>query len=869
MSSEWFAAVQATLRGDAAEPGHLGGPHQRLVDAWRESSPDDPGLADLAALINQVLRYESLSTGRLARLDVPMLDPSFRQQLRKAGLDVIPLGADRLRVATGIRWQPQWLHGESSWIDLAISAPNGIYRPEGGFTPSYSRPESTADIDPAVGELTHANSYRSPAQAVAVRTVALARPGSTIHVVLPTGLGKSLVGLAPGLLRAGATTVVIVPTTALALDQERHAHERFPRAELPAELSYYGAPSERNRLIRERLAEGRQRLVFTSPEAFVGGLAMPLHELARRGGLSFVVVDEAHLVRSWGLDFRPEFQLAAALISELGQVARASGHPSPTTVLMTATLSIEDLQLNETLFPGQPPLFVASTFLRTELRYLLGHCNSEEERRDRLTEAMYHLPRPAIVYTTRKDAAEHLVARMRWAGFRRVVAFHGDTQDTERLAILRDWSGTQGATAIDVVVGTSAFGLGVDQADVRSVVHACVPSSVDRFYQEVGRAGRDGHAAVSLWLPVREADLAEARRIEGATVIGDDKAWFRWQAMRASAEPAENGSLIMDTSAVPSHVPVGSDFNRLWNRNTLTLLERAGILEIGRCPPPLLVRDPSESNSEWEARKKSSWAHFRDHLSVRVASDLADGLTHTAFRNAITKVRSAVLNTQRSSIANVEHMLDCESCWSDIFAGEYAFEHDMGSGTVARQKVSASCSGCPGKRHHGSLDGVAPLPIIPFPSMPMLDRQLLPTLGRELHGRGALVVTYETTDRGFGIGPWLDDLVRRSVANGVRQLIVPASLRDHPAVRRVHRHAQEGLVVVESNVRGPRPFAVPTLLVLTRGDSLDAGWLPPVARGQARIICIPEDALDPAKPGVRVAEWRSPVLAVDELLRRI
>jgi hypothetical protein len=228
-----------------------------------------------------------------------------------------------------------------------------------------------------------------------------------------------------------------------------------------------------------------------------------------------------------------------------------------------------------------------------------------------------------------------------------------------------------------------------------------------------------------------------------------------------------------------------------------------------------------------------------------------------------------VLNTQRSSMAHVEQLLDCESCWSDIFAGEYTFEHDMGSGTMARQKVSASCSGCPGKRHHGSENGVAPLPIIPLPSMPMLDRQLLPTLDRELHGRGALVVTYETTNRGLGIGPWLDDLVRRSVANGVRQLIVPASLREHPAVRRVHRYAQEGLVLIESNVRGPRPFAVPTLLLLTRGDSLDAGWLPPVAHGQPRIICIPEDTLDPAKPGVRVAEWRSPVLTVDEVLRRI
>ncbi len=862
--------VQAALRGEPVGRHDLSGPHQRLVDAWRDPE-GTTGPADLAALLNQVLRHEAAMEPVTARLDIPGGHHGLsRDCLARAGLGVQALEGGRVRVSPGGRWCPSWMHGDPTWVDLAISTRNGLTLDDGTWIPSKSRPERDVAIDPAVEQLSHASAYRSRTQAVALRTIALAPAGSSVHVVLPTGSGKSLAGLTPGLLREDATTVVVVPTIALALDQERHAQARFPSAGLPEELAYYGSrdPAEKE-LIRGRLGGGTQRLVFISPEALVQGLAPALHQLARRGGLRYVVVDEAHLVRTWGLDFRPEFQLAASLIAELKQVAVAADQPPATTVLMTATLSLEGLQLNETLFGGDPSPYVGSTYLRTEPRYLLGVCSTEEERQERVVDALFRLPRPAIVYTTRKGAAEEIVARLRGSGFGRVVAFHGGTEGSERLDILRGWSGGEEATSLDVVVGTSAFGLGVDQADVRSVVHACIPGSVDRYYQEVGRAGRDGHAAVSLLLPVPGRDMEEAGRIEGATVIGDEKAWARWHAMVSSDTGLEGppGTTVVDTAAVPQHISVGTDANRLWNRNTLNLLARSGLLQLTALPPPDLTPAAGESDEDREARSSMEWTRFRDSVAVRLAPGVGN-LDRGTVEEAIGRVRTEVHGNQHESLRRMRRLLDRQECWASVFAEEYTFRHPRAE-RVAVQNVSPSCSGCPAEHHRGPEGGRAPTPVIPEPMMPILPWDLQPALAAELHGQGGLVVTYEVTRRRGGPERWLEDLVRRVVANGVRGLLVPPSLREHPAVLQAHRHARERLVIVETEARGPRPFSVPTLIVLGPRDLPQATWLPPVEAGPPRILFMEASTPDPGKPGATVTQWRSPVIEIDDLLGRI
>lgn len=868
--AEQVDIVRSVLRGLEPATADLSGPHRRLVDAVCDAREGSlrVGPSDIAALLRQVLRHERLIRDSEVALDVPLESwtPS-REVLASSGIHTVPLGITDLRLSAPDPWQPNWVRGNPASIDLAISAPqDGVLG--GTVQPSSAEGGDSASMDPAVDRITSLRNYRSKAQGTALRTVALAPPGATIHIVLPTGYGKSLVGSVPGLLVQEATTIVVVPTIALAIDQERAAHATFPTVGLPAELAYWGGrdPAEKE-AIRRRLAEGTQRLVFSSPEALLAGLSAALHHLARSGRLRYFVIDEAHLIRAWGLDFRPDFQLVAGLRSELAQMAVGAGKLPPTTVLMTATLSREGLSLDDVLFPGEPSLWVASSFLRTEPRYLLATSEDEDERRARLVEALRFLPRPSIVYTTRPQAAESIASYLRAAGFHRVEVFHGNTDGPERLRIMRAWSGHETSTTVDVVVGTSAFGLGVDQSDVRTIIHACVPGSVDRFYQEVGRSGRDGHASVALWLPVLHTDLREAQGIEASTVIGSEKAWLRWSAMRLSHRPdaaAPADALVVNTSVVPSHVEGASEKNRLWNRNTLTLLARSGALELVTLPPP--HRQDDESDEEWERRGEHEWQRFRDEVAVRLGPNIGN-LDQETFDDLLGHLRDRILADQWRSRNRVKQLLAAEECWGDIFSAEYDFQVQLTDGTGAEQHLTPSCSGCPGVAHHGPADGKTPMPVVPDPAMPRLSLSIRPSLLEELHGRGSMVVWYMASQ---SLGSYLDDLVRRCISGGVRALYVPLALRAHEAISTADTWASpQRLVIVETSVPKLKPFAVPSLVLVINSGRAEAAWLPPSSSGAPRIVVVPEDLPDPEKESETAARWRTPSLHIDEFLRRV
>src|SRR5262249_16651052 len=153
-----------------------------------------------------------------------------------------------------------------------------------------------------------------------------------------------------------------------------------------------------------------------------------------------------------------------------------------------ATLTAESLETLR-LFFGRNSQVVSETQLRPEPGFLLRAEKSEEERSRHVIEALRFLPRPLILYTTRREDAEQWTTLLRTVGFQRLQLVRGgDVSGEGGDEVLRDWR----TRAVDVVVATSAFGLGMDQSDVRSVVHACLPESIDRYYQEVGRGGRDG-----------------------------------------------------------------------------------------------------------------------------------------------------------------------------------------------------------------------------------------------------------------------------------------------------------------------------------------------------------------------------------------
>lgn len=859
--------LQSTLDGDLTHLPALSGPHRRLVDAWRSDQPGPAIVGDLGALISQVLRHEREVTG--------LASPTLRMRLDDRGVPGRKLGASRLActrfglhehtVRLGQGWAPVWLSGDPRWIDVACASPGPLRGTSSAPVATYSRPTTPIPIDPAiVGIAPGITQYRSRTQASAVRTATLGNPRAALHVVLPTGSGKSLVGLAPGLLRSTGTTVVVVPTIALALDQERATHSTYPATDLPDELAYYGDRSDGGKeRILQRIRAGTQRVVFTSPEAFVGPLASPLRSLASSGGLTSVVVDEAHLIRSWGLDFRPEYQIVGSLVSELRAAAIAAEHDEPHVILMTATLSEEALRLNETLFHGSSDsVFVGSTYLRTELRFLHAHSPTDDVRVERLVEAMHHLPRPAIIYTTRKKDAEELAVRLRQSGFSRTDVFHGDLDGQERLRVLKRWSGHAGATETDVVVGTSAFGLGVDQSDVRTVVHACVPASVDRYYQEVGRAGRDGHAAVAVWLSAPD-DINQARGVESATLIGDEKAWGRWQAMRMHALKEPNdGALAVDTSIVPPHLHFPSDSNQLWNRNTLTLMERAGLVRLEPVPPPESNRSPEESEEAFEKRLSEAWDFFNTHVRVLTPNDVNLNL-HT-FTTRLADLRESIRRSESASHSRVEQLLQKKVCWGHLIAAEYRLRSE--AQPKVELAVAPACSGCPALGHQSRLNYASAKPLVAEALMPALAKDVEPTLRRLAGGGDLLIVGYAGSVR-----LKLQSLVQRTVTRGIRGILADPSFAKLPALTQTPQQAAaEGLVLLDTiNSRIPQvKFSVPTLILLDHGTLALQSWVSP-STGPFRILVIPEQLADPTKEGQRIMDYRTPTWTLEELMARI
>ncbi|WP_405645226.1 protein DpdF [Streptomyces sp. NBC_00019] len=860
--------VQRIVLGREASVEQLTGPHRRFADAWRSGLAGPALSGDIAALLAQMLRHQAGVTGqRHHELEINLHERGIElQALKRAHLRVERFGATRHTVRLGDAWTPDWLHGDPRWIDLACASPGPFIGTGNTTVETSARPNSPVPVDPALHAIApDIDRYRSRSQASAVRTASLADPASTLHVVLPTGTGKSLVGLAPGLLRPRGTTIVVLPTIALALDQERHLRKRFPTSALPRELAYHSdRASEERAAIKERLREGTQRILLTSPEALVRGFTATLRTLATSGQLTNLVVDEAHLVRLWGLSFRPEFQIVASLVGELRELATGAGHPPPRVTLLSATLSAPSLQLNDQLFAGTAEsLFVGSTFLRSELRYLRGTTTAPDVRIERLIEAMHHLPRPAIIYTTKKEPARIIAERLLTAGFARTAVFHGDLGSAERLGIMRGWSGDDGPTTTDIVVGTSAFGLGVDQSDVRTVVHACVPASVDRFYQEVGRAGRDGHAALSVWLPATP-DAAEGQQVENATVIGNVKAWNRWEAMRDHRLPPQPGrGLILDTTVVPGHGDEPSDANELWNRNTLVLMERANLITIDRPAPPVVEHIPGEPQQAWQARFSKEWTAFVSHVPVRLRSHVAN-LDRETLEAALQRTRTEIKNAEAASTARITRLLEGNECWGRVLSEEYTYT-DFGA-MRASQNVAPACSGCPAEAHMHQPTLHTVRPLVGEALMPDLGRSPSTALAYLAAGHRSIVVTYPSGR----LRTALSNLIQSCVTNGVRGIVASAALLGLPAIRTASRFADEGMVAVDPLRTGgvPARLSVPSLILIDHGDTPPLSWLAPTS-GPLRVVVVPEDMPDPAYPDALIKSIRSPHWTIDDFLRRL
>jgi ATP-dependent DNA helicase RecQ len=320
-------------------------------------------------------------------------------------------------------------------------------------------------------------------QAAAMRSVLRRR--DTL-VVLPTGAGKSAVYQVPATLLDGPT-VVLSPLLALQQDQLASLNQRGLGA---VRISSAETPREQAEALA-KLREGRARFLFTTPEQ----LADP-RRAAQVKALkpALVAVDEAHCISAWGYDFRPDYLSIGRLIEDLGR---------PPVVALTATASPPVREDIVNRLGLRRPVTIVSGLDRPNLHLEVAHCPDENYRWRRLVAHIKAAQGGAgIVYVPTRRAAEELTERLVAAGLP-AACYHGGMAAGVRERRQVDFSGGD----VPVMVATSAFGMGIDKADIRWVVHVALPDSPDSYLQEIGRAGRDGLPArvLLLWRGEDEA----------------------------------------------------------------------------------------------------------------------------------------------------------------------------------------------------------------------------------------------------------------------------------------------------------------------------------------------------------------------------
>ena len=322
--------------------------------------------------------------------------------------------------------------------------------------------------------------FRGVQEAVVERAVA----GQHTLAVMPTGSGKSLCYQLPALARHG-TAIVISPLIALMQDQVRSADGFGFRA---AALT---SASDDPRGIRDALRDGRLDLLYVAPER---ATTEDFGRLLQEADIALFAIDEAHCVSEWGHDFRPDYRLLLHLLDQHREVPRLA---------LTATADKRTrADILVQLGIPQEGLILAG-FDRPNIRY---HVRPRDGLPAQLKALLKEQPGPGIVYATSRAATEKLAEQMA-SGGRQALAYHAGLEPKVRQRNQAAFVASEDL----VMAATIAFGMGIDKPDVRFVAHAGIPKSIEAYYQETGRAGRDGDPAEA-WLFWGAEDFARARR---------------------------------------------------------------------------------------------------------------------------------------------------------------------------------------------------------------------------------------------------------------------------------------------------------------------------------------------------------------------
>lgn len=506
--------------------------------------------------------------------------------------------------------------------------------------------------------LTRYKEFKSLEQKLAVFGALNTPEGYTTLVSLPTGGGKSLITQTMAYQQQGLT-IVIVPTVSLAIDQVRNAKNNIKHNADNEIFCYYsGIELERKNALRNAIKSETARLLFISPEALIRNteFVSMINEANIKKYLKNLIVDEAHIAIEWGDFFRVDYQCLEPWHNELLAI-----NSQLRTVLLSATFTkVAVTKLKQMFASTDKWIEVRCDALRREPRYLLVKAKSYSDKNCKMIELVKKLPHPMVIYINSPKEAEEIKKTLVEGGLDNLETFTGNTKSAERERIIKDWADDK----IDLIIATSAFGVGVDKGDVRTVLHLYVPDTPNQYYQELGRGGRDGLVSLSVMCinPIDDIDSAYGRM---NIVLKPETIWKRWVFMYKSPKTSWfKGMITIDTSVKPKE-GVDDDGNALdvqWNVYVILLLRRYNLISI------------------------KSMVYDADKESYKIRIDILEDALRSESLNVpqiITDIRDKESDGFEKEIKRIKNGIDFSEriCWSEMFYSTY-------------DKVSMYCGGC-------------------------------------------------------------------------------------------------------------------------------------------------------------------------------
>lgn len=586
-----------------------------------------------------------------------------------------------------------------------------------------------------ITELTGYSRFKSMEQKLCVFGALNTPAGYTTLVSMPTGGGKSLITQVLGYEKEGLS-IVVVPTVSLALDQERVAKKNIKISKEDEIFCYYSGCKNFTRIL-DAIKNKRAKLLFISPEALIKNESF--QELIREANalryIRNIIIDEAHIVVAWGDFFRVDYQCLGPWRRECMKT-----NPDIQTFLLSATFKDDTVAALKKMFAEDGRwIELRCDSLRKEPHFIVIRSRSYNEKRNRTLNLVNIMPKPMILYVASPYEADKWQKYLRYYGYNNIKTFTGDTKSDERLALIDQWSRNE----YEIMIATSAFGVGVDKADVRSVIHLHVPDSPDSYYQELGRGGRDGLQSLSI-LCIEDDDIPRALNHINK-VLTTEKLMGRWWSMyKNPSNMWSGGEIAIFASTKPNYNRInyfeeGNESDEKWNINVLLLLSRYGLIRISS-----IALDDNN----------------RYIFTIRILDEQIT-VESKKTEDVFDKIREKEASKSLSAFSLMRRAIEREAttCWSSMFYETYPL-------------VSEYCPGC-GQHENVVCDEMDRFPLLLDVEEP---RKSIPSEMKEFFSdtREALLVTKESRKR--IIDQYMPDLVVCEDASGYDEAKKPGMM---------------------------------------------------------------------------------------------